>query len=255
MPTVTPRHVICALGNWRGLDEVDAIVRQEGFSGFELNREFSQLFPDDRMMASFDASYDRVSPSMSEEDWNAVRTHRAVAYVLSPPIGKAHAADVSGRALMLTAALLREGGVAAKGEGAGIAHGRARWLELAEKLARARQHGDTHTEGAALYWAWMRRPMIDDDEAVYYSCGMHLLGERDIEIETGLDLAEALEWMDLLGLYLVGDRPTRPPKDGEGFRLKDEGPRRVMSFRPCERYEEDGFMFNPYGYIRLEPAV
>jgi len=156
---------------------------------------------------------------------------------------------------MLTAALLREGGVAAKGEGAGIAHGRARWLELAEKLARARQHGDTHTEGAALYWAWMRRPMIDDDEAVYYSCGMHLLGERDIEIETGLDLAEALEWMDLLGLYLVGDRPTRPPKDGEGFRLKDEGPRRVMSFRPCERYEEDGFMFNPYGYIRLEPAV
>ena len=95
--------------------------------------------------------------------------------------------------------------------------------------------------------------MIDDDEAVYYSCGMHLLGERDVEIEAGLDLADALEWMDLLGLYLVGERPTRPLKDGQGFRLKDEGSRPVMSFRPCERYEEDGFMFNPYGYIRLEP--
>ena len=41
-------------------------------------------------------------------------------------------------------------------------------------------------------------------------------------------------------------------KDGEGFRLNDEGPRRVMRFLPCERYENDGFMFNPYGYIRLE---
>ena len=253
MPIVIPRQVICVLGNWRDLDEVDAIVRQESFSGFELNWEFSQLSPDDRMMASFDASYDRVSPSMSEEDWNAVRTHGAVAYVLSPPIQKDQAADISGRALLLIAALLQGGGVAAKGEGAGIAHGRARWLELAEEFTRAREDGDTNSEGASLYWAWVRRPMIDDDESVYYSCGMHLLGECDAEIDASLDLADAVEWMDLLGLYLVGDRPTRPRKDGEGFRLKDKGPRRVMRFRPCERYEEDGFMFNPYGYIRLDP--
>src|SRR5262245_39245573 len=239
MPTVIPRHVICALGNWRDLDQVDAIVRHEAFSGFELDREFSQLSPDDRMMTSFDASYDRISPSMSDEDWNAVRTHGAVAYVLSPPIRKARAADISGCALLLTAALLRGGGVAAKSEGAGIAHGRARWLELAEEFVRARENGDAHTEGATLYWAWVRRPMIDHDEAVYYSCGMQLLGERDIEIETGLDLRDALEWMDLLGLYLVGDRPTRRLKDGEGFRLKDEGTRRVMRFWPCVRYEED----------------
>jgi hypothetical protein len=88
MPTVIPRHVICVLGNWRDLDAVDAIVRQKGFSGFELDREFSQLAPDDRMMASFDASYDRVSSSMSEEDWNGVQEHGAVAYVLSPPVRK-----------------------------------------------------------------------------------------------------------------------------------------------------------------------
>src|SRR5262245_43120974 len=68
MTTILPRHVICVLGNWRDLDEVDAVVRQEGAPGFELDREFSQLAPDDRMMASFDASYDRVSPSMTEED-------------------------------------------------------------------------------------------------------------------------------------------------------------------------------------------
>jgi hypothetical protein len=204
-------------------------------------------------MTSFDASYDRVTPSMTEADWRAVRGHRAVAYVLSPPIRKKQAADISGRALLLIAALLRRGGVAAKGEGAGIAHGRARWLELAGDFARAREQGDAHAEGASLYWAWVRRPILDEDEAVYYSCGMHLLGERDIEIGTSVELGDALEWMDLLGLYLAGDRPTRPLKDGEGFRLKDAGPRRLMRFRPCERYEEDEFIFNPYGYIRLEP--
>lgn len=253
MPTVIPRHVICSLGNWSNLDEVETIVRQECFSGFRLDREFSQLSPDDRMMDSFDASYDRVSPSMSEEDWNAVQKHRAVAYILSPPIRKDQAADISGRALLLTAALLRGGGAAAKGEGAGIAHGRARWLKLAEEFARAKEEGDILSEGATLYRAWVRRPMNDSDDGTYYSCGMHLLGEPDAEIEASLDLANAIEWMDMLGMYLVGDRPTRPLKDGEGFRINDEGPRRVMRFRPCERYEDDEFMFNPYGYIRLEP--
>jgi hypothetical protein len=252
MPTVIPRHVICVLGNWPALDEVDAIIRKGGFSGFELDREFSELSPDDRMMDSFDASYDRVAPSMTDEDWDAVRSHRAVAYVISPPIRKQHGADISGRALLLTAALLRGGAVAAKGEGSGIAHGRACWLELAKKFARARELGDTLAEGANLYQAWVRRPLFHDDEGVYYSCGMHLLGKRDFEIEASLDVADAVEWMDLLGLYLVGDQPTRKLKDGEGFRHYDQDPRRVMRFLPCERYENDEFMFNPYGYIRLE---
>jgi|GEM_PF-579275 len=109
MPTVLPRNVICVPGNWRDLDEVDEIVRHESFSGFKLDREFSQLSADHRMMDSFEASYDRVAPSMSDEDWNAVRTHSAVAYVPSPPIINEHAADISGRALLLTAALLRGG--------------------------------------------------------------------------------------------------------------------------------------------------
>lgn len=252
MPKVIPRHVICVLGNWRDLDEVDAIVRHMNSLGFELDREFSQLSPDARMMDSFDVCYDRVFPTMSKNDWNAVRTHRAVAYVLSPPIRKAHAADISGQALLLIAALLRAGAIAAKGESAGIAHGRARWLELAERLVQAKKDGDTIAEGASLYRAWVKRPIFADDEESYYSCGMHLLGRPDAEIEASLDMADALEWMDLFGLYLVGDRPTRRLKDGEGFRLKDEGPRRIMRIRQCERYEEEEFKFNPYGYIRLE---
>jgi hypothetical protein len=255
MASAAPRHVICILGKWGDFNEVEAIVRQLGGPGFELDREFSQLEPDSRMLTSFEASYDRVAPSMTEKDWRAIRRHTAVAYVLSPPLRKNLAAEVSGVALLLTAALLVEGGEAAKGESAGIAHGRAQWMSLATEYYRATERGDSHAQGATLYRAWVRRPLFDEDEAVYYSCGMHLLGARDIEIESSLDLDTALEWIDLLSLYLVADRSlNRPVKDGEGFRLLDAGPRRAMRFGQCRRYEQDEFMFNPYGYIRLEPS-
>jgi hypothetical protein len=252
MASVTPRYVLCVLGGWSDLDAVEEVVRRIGGAGFELDREFSQLTPDSRMTSAFEASYDRVTPSMTKADWLAVRRHSAVAYVLSPPLRKNQADDISGRALLLTAALLREGGVAAKGESSGIAHGRKQWLELAADYSKAAERGDAHAQGAALYKAWVRRPLIDDDETVLYSCGMHLLGKRDVEIEASLDLEAALDWIELLGLYLVADRPKRPVKDGGGFRLKDSGPRRIMRFEPCRRYEEDEFLFNPYGYIRLE---
>jgi hypothetical protein len=254
MATVIPRHVVCFLGEWRDLDAVEAIVRRVAGPGFEVDREFSQLTPDGRMLAAFEASCDRVTPSMTKEDWKAIRGHRAVVYVLSPPIRKPLAADISGRTLLMTGALLREGGVAAKGESSGIAHGRKRWAELAADYAKATKNADAHAQGATLYWAWVRRPVLDERETVLYSCGMHLLGERDIEIESALDLAPALEWIDLLGLYLAADRPRRAVKDGDGFRLNDSGPRRVLRLRPCERYPEDDFFFNPYGLIRLEAS-
>ena len=82
---------------------------------------------------------------------------------------------------------------------------------------------------------------------------MHLLGRRDTEIEDSLEPSDALEWIDLMGLYLVADKPNRPINDGEGFRLRDEGPRRIIRKIPCERYEEDEFFFNPHGYHKLVP--
>lgn len=250
MAVSIPRHVICVLGNWRDFIAVDAVVRQ--MHGFTLDREFSQLTPDSRMPRSFEMSYERVVNSMKDADWDAIRKHTAVAYVLSPPADKARATQISGMSLVLTAALLRAGGVAAKGEAAGIAHGREQWLEFAADYAQARKDNNTHAEGATLYWTWVRRPLLDSTESICYSCGMHLLGMPDIEIEATIGLEAALQWIDLFGLYLVSDRPSRPIKEGEGFRLKTDGPRRIFRFGACKRYEEDSFMFNPYGYIRLE---
>jgi hypothetical protein len=249
---VMPRHVICVLGDWNNLSKLEALVSRVGGSDFTVDREFSQVRPDPRMSVAFEASYDRVSPTMTEEDWSSVTNHSAVLYVLSPPIRRSAAPEISGRALLLTAALLQEGGQAAKGESAGIAHGRAHWLELAAKYTLSSSLADHHTRRATLYWAWVRRPLLCERENVYYSCGMHLLGDRDIEIDSSLDVTNAVRWIDLLGLYLVADQPSSPVRDGEGFRLGVSGPRRVMRHRPCLRYEVGEFVYNPCGYTRLE---
>jgi thiol-disulfide isomerase/thioredoxin len=247
---ILPRHVICVLGQWHNFDQVKDAVAACG-EDFTLDEEYSQLSPDARMTAAFEASVDRFHPSMTDDDWEAVRNHTAVAYILSPPIHADAAESISARALLLTATLLNQGGLAAKSESAGLAHGRSRWIELGRSYMEANTAGDPHSASATLYWAWVQRLLHDPADGLFYCCGMHLLGHRDTEIDDSLPVADALEWIDMMGLYLVADKPDRPVLAGEGFRLCDEGPRRIINFTACERYDDDGFFFNPYGYNRL----
>jgi hypothetical protein len=88
MAEVIPRHVLCVLGKWRDLDEVEATVRRVGGSGFELDREFSRLAPDARMPNSFQASYDRVTPSVTEEDRRRFGSTPPLLTCCRPPCGK-----------------------------------------------------------------------------------------------------------------------------------------------------------------------
>jgi hypothetical protein len=92
-----PRHAVCALGAWTDLDPVERLVRDAGGTGFELDREYSMLEPDARMTDAFDASLDRVNPSWEETDAAAVERHSAVVYVLSPPLRRARARQLSAR--------------------------------------------------------------------------------------------------------------------------------------------------------------
>ena len=139
------------------------------------------------------------------------------------------------------------GGVAVKSESAGIAHGAARWRKLA-KQARSQ---DPLERADALRLAFVRRPIGDDDDTLY-SCGMHLLGERDVEISASGDVHDDIGWMDLLAIYLLAEKPARGVHEGEGFRQKTGGERRVLRASECTRYESDDFMYNPYGYWRLD---
>ncbi len=95
---ILPRQVLCVLGAWTSLDEVEAIVSATSFT---LDRDESALAPDVRMPKSFETSADRVTPSMTDGDLAAIRDHRAVAYVCSPPIERANALALATVALTL----------------------------------------------------------------------------------------------------------------------------------------------------------
>ena len=243
--TVQPRHIVCVLGNWKSFDEVERVVARAGGDGFSFDSEYSQLEPDERMEDAFAACMDRVHPSMKRTDDAAIENHGAVAYIKSPPLPAAAAQVVSARTLAVIDALLDAGGVAVKSESAGIAHGVARW----RKLARQARSEDLLERADALRLAFVRRPISDDD--VLYSCGMHLLGERDVEVTSTGDVFDDIGWLDLLAIYLLAEKPARGVHDGEGFRQKPRGERRVLQSSACTRYESDDFMFNPYGYWRL----
>jgi len=244
--SVRPRHVVCVLGKWKSFDDVERVIKDVGGKGFELDDEYSMLAADPRMKRAFEVSVDRVRPSFEKEDLDAVAKHKAVAYILSPHIAPTTGQDISARMLSVIGAVLEVGGTAVKGESSGIAHGRQRWLELA--------HGAQSSgleRASTLLEAWVRRPLEDEDRAVVYSYGMHLLGERDIELPSSFDPLDAVLWIDALGIYLVGEKPKDGVKAGETFRPTKQDDRRVLRELPCERYEEDDFFFNPYGYWNL----
>lgn len=237
---VDPRHVLCVLGNWKSFDALETIAER---FGFEVDHEFSQLEPDERMTRSFDVSFDRVSISVTPEDREAIAGHTAAVYLLSPQISKSKAGIISMQALKVVEAVFAAGAVAVKSESAGIAHGKDRWLELA---AGAQSEASV---GQELYFAWVRRPLMSDD--IFYTCGMHLLGEPDLQISSELPPMEAVSWLDALALYLVTERPARGVHPGNTFVRTAEDAKRVMRFLPCDEYEGDDFFFNPYGYVRL----
>jgi hypothetical protein len=242
------QHVVCAVGAELDLDRVAEVVARVGGPGFVLDWEYSQTESDDRMGDAFEVSADRVVPSFGDRDRAAVAEHKAVAYILGPTAGATDAFAVSLRMLAVVGAVLGAGADAVKTESSGIAHGRDRWLYLAELAATVRGR-----EGQApvLYAAFVRRPLSTG--LVYYSCGMHLLGEADVEL-TAADDDRGLEWMDGLARYLLVDRGAAEVRDGDTFGLAAAGPRRVLRHRPCVRHREDDLFFNPWGYWRLAPG-
>ncbi len=229
--SVKPRHVLCFLGPWKSLSVVEDVVGEFG-QGFSVDRDYSAAEPDPRMEKAFAASADRVNPTFAAEDRARVKRHAAVAYVLSPPIEKAQALAVSTAALSLVARLIAKAGAAAvKSESAGIAHGLGHWRRLAEERA--------------LRQAWVRRPIQDGD--TLYSCGMHLLGLPDIECAGGFGEMEAVRWIDALADSAIGGAQA----PAQRFSVDGKAPAKRLQPVPCERYAEDDFFFNPYGYLRL----
>jgi hypothetical protein len=208
--------------------------------GFEIDTEYSQDEPDDRMARSFDASWDRVhEDARSQEDEAAVLQHGCVIYVLGPHMDKEYAVELSAIALRLVCHALDNGAIAAKGESAGVAHGVARWRQLGQDA----EHAD---DELALVrhcrLAFSRRPL--SDEEFLSSVGFHLIGLPEVFVPRSLS-------EDELMLTAIIDRVADEVfTEGAGMILARYG----AMLLPRDYYEEDDFKYNPYGAIYLSTS-
>jgi hypothetical protein len=235
---------------WTDLDVVDKLVRSIGGPGFALDRPHSQCEPDQRIAKSFVTAADPGKSSLRHQDYAAIAKHRAVAYILAPATLAEQAPVVATRMIAVIAALLGAGAVAVKSESSAIAHGAAHWRELAAQASRPAVSSQQAVDrSATLYQAWVRRPIREGD--LLYSCGMHLLGQPDIEITASTHRGDDLAWLDLLALYLLSEKSSRGLSSGDGFRKSPADPPRPLRLTSCERHEDDDFFYNPYGYWRI----
>lgn len=242
MSDAFPQHVLCVLGSGEDLSEIERIAEEHAFA---LDHEYSGTEHDDRMPHAFAASGAAVS--FDDADWAAVEAHDTVAYLLGAPMMRELAATTSQRLLAATAALLRGGALAVKHEGSCLTHGRERWLSIAGDADDA----TGEALAIALVNAWVKRPIRDGE--VSRSCGMHLLGAPEVEIEIHDDMSsgDRRTYLDVLALYLLTDPRAKEIEDGEGFRLAEDAPRWILRTGDCYFEDPDDLSYNPYGYVRL----
>lgn len=251
-PPIYPRHVMCFVGTGLDLERCRKIAAEVGGPEFTLDDDNSEAAPNPNMPQAFQASL--TMASFTDDDWDAVERHDSVAYILSPPMRPSTEVDNSRRMLAVTDALLRDGAGAAKNESSGLAHGRDKWLGLAELAATADDEAELLE---ALYYAFVKRPIFDGE--VLYSCGMQLFGEADIEL-SDTDIAdqerlrERVGVMDAFGLYLLTEERARELTDGAGFREEPEARRWLLHRRADTRTDFDDIAFNLTGLWRLSPA-
>ncbi|MER8583604.1 hypothetical protein NKG95_33900 [Mesorhizobium sp. M1423] len=235
-----PRHVLCILGMQGRFSELCRSIQSaiDNFApGFEIDTHFSQDAPDDRMVESFDVSWDRIHKGeRTRQDEEAVHEHGCVVYVLGPHMDIESAVETSAIALRLTVHALNNGAIAAKGESAGIAHGVARWKQLGRDAENA-QDGTSLARTCRL--AFSKRPLSDGE--FLCSVGFHLVGLPEVFVSRSLS-------DDELVLSSIIDRVADEMfTEGIGLTLA----RNNGILLPIEAYEEDDFKFNPYGGVYL----
>ena len=240
---VQPRHVLCFLGGEHQLVQMsDAAHAAIGkfATGFEVDTRYSIDHADPVMVRSFGVCWDRVAPgAWTPADEEAVASHKSVLYVLSPRMRPDTSMVISTAALFLVEKMISAGATAAKGESAGVAHGVARWRELALRAAAALKTDDDFAVSRICRLAFAKRPL--ESEKYVESVGYHLVGLPEIYVAKtlGTDLEKAA-LMDTIADEMA--------KRGTDAVLRDREAK--LSF--ASSYAPDDFKFNPYGIVHID---
>jgi len=223
------------------LEAAEPVVQDFGFS---IDRTYSQGRPDPKMQWSFEVCRDRVSPNAwSPADEDAVIHHKSVLYVLGPPMNQSKTIAFSAAALRIVEELIDAGAIAVKGESAGVAHGLARWQQLADECKKAARtsHGLALTPAMSRICrlAFAKRPLAS--ERYFESVGFHLVGLPEVYVAKSLG-------SDRDAVRLVDDVADEMAKRGVDETLR----KRKLSVSCTSSYAEGDFKFNPYGIVHIE---
>ncbi len=243
--SVKPRHVLCFLRgeNARAhLSEVASSAIKQFAAGFTVDTKYSLDRADPVMERSFGVCWDRVEPNAwTPADEDAVVNHKSVLYVLSPPMTPETAVTISTAALFLVEAVMTAGAVAVKGESAGVAHGLARWRQLALQASAALTKGDDFAVRRACRLAFAKRPL--ESEKYLESVGFHLVGLPEVYVAK--NLGEARQVVALMDA--IADEMTQHGIDAV---VRD----RKVTLSLASGYAPDDFKFDPYGIVHVDRA-
>jgi hypothetical protein len=246
--TIKPRFVTCCIGEWASFDSLKKIITQFG-NGFEFDDQHSALETDDRMERAFDSCWDRVAPSHTNNDEQAVEQHTAVAYFLSPAMMASDSLRVCAQVLELVAKMIAAGATGIKCESSGIAHGLAHWKKMSTQFA-----GMNQAEQLILMRnTFVKRPISSGQSL--YSCGMHLLGAPDILCDGSANEQQKMKLIDSLSEHVLKTvwqtkhvAPERALFKLNAFTFNGISVKAV----PDSNYASDDFYHNPYGYCQLK---
>jgi hypothetical protein len=262
---------LCAPGPWTSRDELVAAWREvDPDLAFEDDvlvlpngcRFTVAVVPKDPdLAASFLECADPTSPSLSPEELEALPAHEGVAILASDPYGAEEAGQVAFSALMLPGMIAGAGAIAVRCDTVDLAHGLDWWIELAERAVEAfTELADESAEDPlasrydlfdALFRAFVRGP--GEDDGVYFTTGLHLLGAPDLEMDAGSEKNPALAAWNLFHLVATYALAEAAIDDGDTIRLAEDAPAFTLRARP-PRFAAGDPRHNPFGAFALEPA-
>jgi hypothetical protein len=171
--------------------------------------------------------------TFSETELTAIDEHACTLYLRCQAGSTENA-----RAMMHAAtALLHCGGIAIKIESAGVAHTAGYWCELAN-----------NESSEAVLSAYVT---LVGGEGMFYSCGMHNLGRRDVFVNADISREEAGEVLQAFLRRLLGEAPAFSAAGT--FRVSEDSPGYRATESLCLTYPENSPLCNPHGMWSLEP--
>lgn len=170
--------------------------------------------------------------SFTKGDIETLQSHRSMVYILAEGGSLEQVIEI----MSVAKAVLQSGGLAVSVESSGKATTKNNWIEYV--------NNGTENRAFAAFVQMSR------EEDVFYTCGMHNFGYKDLLTSTSnTNPAETVELFQTFCLYTLIENPVF--NSGETFSVDPKAPVFQLRAESCVLFESDDPFYNPYGVWRL----